>query len=141
MYQSAQTALEVLRDRLGTWREVAEYLANYQEGRLYAALLWNVARRGSKNGLVEAALIKAGLIERPPVVVEVEACDSCGGLHDFHATCPSRKRPDTRKTRAWHGTGEEAAELDRRLSDLGFRNLQHWVDEALLKGEWFDFSD
>jgi hypothetical protein len=140
-YQTPQTALEVLRETLGTWQKVAQHLNIFVNGQPNRARIWNMARRGTGDSEVEAALVEAGLIEPRPKQVSVEACMECGGPHTFHATCPTRKYRDTRKTRAWHGSEEEARELDRRLSDLGFRNMQHWVDKALLDGKWFEWDD
>jgi hypothetical protein len=134
---SPQEIVQGLYDEMGTWWKVAEFLDEYHDENIYAALVWKVARKGTRIFRINEALISAGLIEAPPVMVEVEACKDCGQVHTLHLTCPPRRSRDTRRTRAWHGSPEQAEELDRRLKDLGFRNVQHFIDYAVLTGKWF----
>lgn len=134
-YQTPQTALEVMREVLGTWQKVARHLGISANGQPNRARIWNVARRGSRDSLVEVALVEAGLIEPRPKQVSVEACMECGGPHSFHVTCPSRKQKDARRTRAWHGTEEEAKRLDEWLKEsMGFKNLQEMIDTFVFSG-------
>lgn len=136
MHEDEQSALNALYLRLGTWRAVSEYLAPYGSGgRFYPALVHKVAFGRANIERVTKALAGAGLINPPPKVAVVDVCPNCDEVHTFHSTCAERRRADTRSTRAWHGTGKDAAEIDRVLERRGYKNVRHYIEETLLRNK------
>lgn len=128
-------ALDNLHDEL-SWDGVADYLSKAIGERVSGALIWKVAHGKCESDKVQLALVKLKLIDAPPPTVEVHVCADCGELHTQHKTCPTAKEADTRKRRAWAGSGERAEILDRIVAEQGFPSLAKmvdtWIDDAQL---------
>ena len=105
-YRTVPEALRALHRELGTWRQVGEYLALHGKGKFYASLVYR-AQEGVGIERVRLALENASLI-------------------------PPFRRKDPRITRAWHGSKEQAKELDDKLKMLGYGSVQRFVYKRLL---------
>jgi len=126
-------ALIAIHKKAGSWPGVAEFLNDYAaSGRtISSALAWKVANGRCNSHRVTMALVRAGMIKQPPPVVEVQVCYDCGQVHDMQRTCPSRKRKDDRRRRAWAGSAEDAEAVDRIVRERGFDSLAQLVDSWL----------
>lgn len=127
-------ALNIKHQELNSWPKVLDFLLEFSDEPMSVALIWKVAHGKCNSPRVTQALANAGLIACPPTYEEVIVCDKCGKVHTQQRTCPSRKKKDARKTRAWHGDEVTADIIDQMVAASGHRSLSAMVEDMAV--EW-----
>jgi hypothetical protein len=130
---SEQSELRRIYEEAGSWQGVAIYLNGFTHPTqpISSALAWKVANGKCSSTRITMALIHADRIDAPPPKVEVAVCPTCGELHQMQRTCPTQKRRDERKRRAWAGTAEEAEVVDQMVASCGHDSLAQMVDHMV----------
>ena len=124
-------ALREIYKQAGSWPKVAKFLERHSNEPISDALAWKVAKGQCESERVTLALLRAKLIDEPPPTVAVEVCTDCGHLHNLYKTCPTERRPDDRRRRAWAGPPERATLVDEMVRERGYNSLAQMVDSLI----------
>ena len=124
-------ALREIHKQLKSWPKVAKFLEQHSSEPVSDALAWKVANGKCDSERITLALLRAGLIDQPAPTVAVEICTDCGQLHTWHKTCPTERRPDSRRRRAWAGPPERATLVDEMVRERGYDSLSRMIDSLV----------